>query len=50
MADKVLVVAQAAGPEQFADAAWAQAFARAASASLAKPVIHIDVPAMAISY
>ncbi|MGC1174329.1 hypothetical protein [Polaromonas sp.] len=50
MADKVLVVAQAAGPGQFADAAWAQAFARAASASLAKPVIHIDVAAMAISY
>jgi len=50
MADKVLVVAQAAGPQQFADAAWAQAFARAASASLAKPVIHIDVPAMAVSY
>jgi len=50
MADKVLVVAQAAGPELFADAAWAQSFARAASASLAKPVIHIDVPAMAISY
>ncbi|MEO8021166.1 hypothetical protein [Polaromonas sp.] len=50
MADKVLVVAQAAGPAQFADAAWAQAFARAASASLAKPVIHIDVQAMAISY
>jgi len=50
MADKVLVVAQAAGPSQFADAAWAQAFARAASASLAKPVIHIDVPAMSLSY
>ena len=50
MADKVLVVAQAAGPQQFADPVWAQAFARAASAALAKPVIHIDVPAMAVSY
>jgi hypothetical protein len=50
MADKVLVVAQAAGPQQFADTAWAQTFARATSASLAKPVIHIDVPAMAVSY
>lgn len=49
-ADKVLVVAQAAGPAQFADAAWALAFARASSASLAKPVIHIDVPAMSLSY
>ncbi|MDW5445048.1 hypothetical protein [Polaromonas sp. SM01] len=49
-ADKVLVVAQAAGPQHFAEADWAQAFARAASAALAKPVVHIDVPAMSISY
>ena len=49
-ADKVLVVAQAAGPQQFADAAWAQAFARAASATLARPLIHIDVAAMVITY
>ncbi|WP_332777281.1 hypothetical protein [Polaromonas sp.] len=50
IADKVVVVAQAAGQQKFADAAWAQAFARAASAALAKPVVHIDVPAMSISY
>lgn len=49
-ADKVLVVAQAAGPSRFADPAWAQAFARATSAALAKPVVHVDVVAMAISY
>ena len=49
-ADKVLVVAQAAGPQKFADVAWAQAFARAASAALGKPVVHIDVPAMSISF
>ncbi|MBC7598831.1 MAG: hypothetical protein H7238_07405 [Polaromonas sp.] len=49
-AEKVLVVAQAAGPQQFADAAWAQAFARAASAALARPLIHIDVAAMGITY
>lgn len=49
-ADKVLVVAQAAGRARFADPAWAQAFARAASAALAKPVIHIDVAALNISY
>ncbi len=49
-ADNVLVVAQAAGPDGFADSAWAQAFARAASAALAKPVVHIDVPAMGIGY
>ena len=49
-ADKVLVVAQAAGADRFADPAWAQAFARAASAALAKPVVHIDVAAMTVSY
>lgn len=49
-ADKVLVVAQAAGRARFADPAWAQAFARAASAALAKPVLHIDVAAMNLSY
>ncbi|MES2688514.1 MAG: hypothetical protein V4706_16955 [Pseudomonadota bacterium] len=48
-ADKILVVAQAAGPARFADAAWSQAFARAASAALAKPVVHIDVVAMNLS-
>jgi hypothetical protein len=49
-ADKVVVVAQAAGNDKFADAAWAQAFARAASAALAKPMIHVDVVALSISY
>ncbi|RYH15657.1 MAG: hypothetical protein EON54_28625 [Alcaligenaceae bacterium] len=50
LADKVLVVAQAAGPSRFADIEWALEFALAASAALARPVIHIDVPAMSISY
>ena len=50
MVDKVLVVAQAAGTQQFADPTWAQTFARAASAALAKPMIHIDVAAMGITY
>jgi hypothetical protein len=49
-ADKVVVVAQAAGSDKFADAAWAQAFARAASAALAKPMVHVDVVALSISY
>jgi hypothetical protein len=49
-ADKVVVVAQAAGSGKFADAAWAQAFARAASAALAKPMVHIDVAALSIGY
>ena len=49
-ADKVVVVAQAAGSDKFADAAWAQDFARAASAALAKPMVHVDVAALSISY
>ena len=49
-ADKVLVVAQAGGPSRFAEAKWAQEFARAASAALANPVVHIDVASMSISY
>ncbi|MDO9403565.1 MAG: hypothetical protein Q7T87_06015 [Polaromonas sp.] len=50
MADKVLVVAQAAGAGRFADPKWALEFARAASAALSKPVVHIDTQAMSISY
>ena len=50
LADKVLVVAQAAGPSRFADAAWALEFARAASAALSRPIVHIDVAAMSVSY
>ena len=49
-ADKVVVVAQAAGSDKFADAAWALEFARAASAALAKPMVHVDVAALSISY
>ena len=49
-ADKVVVVAQAAGPAKFADAPWALEFARAASAALGKPQVHIDVAALSISY
>jgi len=49
-ADKVVVVAQAAGPSKFADDVWAHAFARAASAALGKPVVHIDVPALTIGF
>jgi hypothetical protein len=49
-ADKVVVVAQAAGLAGFADAQWAQDFARAASAALAKPMVHIDADSFSISY
>ena len=50
MADKVVVVAEAAGPAKFADPEWAHTFARATSAALAKPLVTIDVSALSISY
>lgn len=52
-ADKVLCVAQAAGEARFRDAehaAWAQAYARAVSAALAKPVVTVDLDAQAVGY
>ena len=52
-ADKVLCVAEAAGEVRFRDTRhrdWAMAFARAASAALAKPAVNVDVPAHALSY
>ncbi len=48
--DKVLTVSQAAGPALFADPQWAADYASAVFAALAKPVIRVDVPAMAITY
>jgi hypothetical protein len=52
-ADKILCVAQAAGEERFRDEAhrpWAMAFAKAASAALAKPVVSVDVRSQTLSY
>ena len=49
-ADKVITIAQAAGESLFTNAKWSSEFARAASAALAKPVVRLDVPAMAITY
>jgi len=48
--DRVVVVAQAAGPAKFADATWALAFARAAVTVLSKPVINIDADSLTITY
>ena len=50
LADKVLTIAQAAGAHLLAQPEWGQAFARAASAALARKVIRVDVPAMAVTY
>ena len=49
-ADKVLRVTEAAGAALFADEKWAADYVRAVHAALAKPMIRVDVPAMAITY
>ena len=52
-ADKVLGVAQAAGHERFRDAGhreWAESFARATSAALAKPTVTVDLATMSLGY
>ncbi|HET8745085.1 MAG TPA: hypothetical protein VFM98_05750 [Ramlibacter sp.] len=49
-ADKVLVVAEAAGPARFADATWAQQFGRCTVAALGKPVVNVDVPGTSVGY
>jgi hypothetical protein len=49
-ADKLVVVAEAAGAARFQDEAWARDYARAAAATLNKPMVHIDVTSMTISF
>lgn len=52
-ADKLLAIAQAVGPERFADPAhrpWAMVYARAASSLLGKPIVKVDVPALTVGY
>lgn len=48
--DKVLCVARSAGPTLFADAQWAGTFAKAALASLKRPVVRIDVEGMSVGF
>lgn len=50
LADKVLVVARDAGARRLADADWFQTYARATHAVLGRPVVKVDIPAMAVSY
>ena len=50
LAAKVLTVARAAGAPLLGDPAWSGDFARAASAALAKPIVRVDVPGMAVTY
>lgn len=53
VADKVLSIAQAVGESRFTEAEyrpWANVYARAVSALLAKPVVRVDVPTLTVSY
>ena len=49
-ADKVLVVTQAAGLTLLRDPKWVAGYIAAVSGALGKPMIRVDVPAMAITY
>jgi hypothetical protein len=49
-ADKILRVTEAAGEAMFADEKWSADYVKAVHAALAKPMIRVDVPAMAITY
>lgn len=49
-ADKVLRVTQAGGAAMFADPKWVTDYRRAVLATLGRPLIRVDVPAMAITY
>ena len=48
-ADKVLVVAQAAGPKGLGDTTWGKRYAAATTALLAQRAVHVDVDAMTIT-
>jgi hypothetical protein len=50
LADKLLAIAEAAGPAGFADGAWAHQFAAATLAASGRPRIHIDVAGRVVSF
>ncbi len=50
LADKILGVAAAAGPQAFADPAWALDYARATSSALSKALLRVDVAKRTLSY
>lgn len=47
--DKLLSIAQAVGPAQFEQAAWAQAYARAALGATGREHVTVDVAALQVS-
>ena len=50
LADKVLVVAAAAGKNLLSDAGWSRQFANATRAALARGTVRVDIPAMAVTF
>ena len=50
LVDKVLAITEAAGSQGFADAAWAEAYARAAAGALRRPLIRVDVPNTTVGF
>jgi hypothetical protein len=50
LADKVLAIAEAAGAGGFDDAAWADAYARAASGALRRTLIRVDVANASVGF
>jgi hypothetical protein len=48
--DKVLAIAEAAGSQGFADAAWADSYARAAAGALRRPLIRVDVSNASVGF
>jgi hypothetical protein len=50
VADKLLVIADAAGEAQFADPAWAEQFAAAATGSTGRERVSIDLPGRSVTY
>lgn len=50
LADKVLAVARAAGPERWSDATWSRAFAAAATAALGQPLVTVDLRTSTLTY
>jgi hypothetical protein len=50
LVDKVLAIAEAAGSQGFADAAWAESYARAAAGALRKPLVRVDVPNTSVGF
>ena len=47
--DKLLVLAEAAGASAFDEPGWRQAFGHAASATVARPTVTIDLTTMKVS-